>query len=43
MEEIEEISEEQLENAIQFLDKKIGSYSIIYYQLDSKFVDHRNF
>ncbi|MCX8525213.1 hypothetical protein OF897_14930 [Chryseobacterium formosus] len=39
---IEEISEEQLENAIQFLDKKIGSYNIIYYQLDSKFVEGRN-
>lgn len=40
---IEEISEEQLENAIQFLDKKIGSYNIIYYQLDSKFVEGRIF
>lgn len=38
---IEEISEEQLENTIQFLDKKIGSYNIIYYQLDSKFVEGR--
>ncbi|MGD1319035.1 hypothetical protein [Chryseobacterium sp. 2R14A] len=40
---VEEISEEQLENAIQFLDKKIDEYHIIYYQLDSKFVEDRNF
>ncbi|MGI9652610.1 hypothetical protein [Chryseobacterium sp. RLHN22] len=40
---IEEISEDQLENAIQFLDKKIDTYNIIYYQLDSKFVEGRNF
>ena len=40
---VEEISEEQLENAIQFLDKKIDTYNIIYYQLDSKFVEGRIF
>ncbi|MFC7346741.1 hypothetical protein ACFQO9_08460 [Chryseobacterium zhengzhouense] len=40
---IEEISEDQLENTIQFLDKKIDTYNIIYYQLDSKFVEGRNF
>lgn len=40
---VEEISEKQLENAIQFLDKKIDTYNIIYYQLDSKFVEGRNF
>ncbi|MFY1045198.1 hypothetical protein [Chryseobacterium sp. GP-SGM7] len=40
---IEEISAEQLENVIQFLNKKIGPYTIIYYQLDSKFVEGRNF
>jgi len=40
---VEEISEDQLENAIQFLDKKIDTYNIIYYQLDSKFVEGRNF
>lgn len=40
---IEEISKEQLESAIQFLNQKIGTYNIIYYQLDSKFVEGRNF
>lgn len=40
---VEEISEDHLENAIQFLDKKIDTYNIIYYQLDSKFVEGRNF
>jgi hypothetical protein len=40
---IEEISDEQLKNVIDFLDKKIPHYSIIYYQLDSKFVNHQKF
>lgn len=40
---VEEITEDQLENAIQFLDKKIDTYNIIYYQLDSKFVEGRIF
>lgn len=40
---IEEISNEQLDYVIQFLDKKIQHYNIIYYQLDSKFVEGRNF
>lgn len=40
---VEEISQEQLNNAIEFLDKKISSYNIIYYQLDSKFVEGRKF
>ncbi|MFL9834480.1 hypothetical protein [Chryseobacterium terrae] len=40
---VEEITEDQLENAIQFLDKKIDTYNIIYYQLDSKFVEARVF
>jgi len=40
---VEEISPEQLNNAIEFLDKKISSYNIIYYQLDSKFVEGRKF
>lgn len=39
----EEISEKQLHNAIQFLDQKIGNYTIVYYQLDSKFVENRSF
>ncbi|MCD0478428.1 hypothetical protein LPB90_08155 [Chryseobacterium sp. LC2016-29] len=40
---VEEISPEQLNSAIEFLDKKISSYNIIYYQLDSKFVEGRKF
>ena len=40
---VEEISQEQLNNVIEFLDKKISSYNIIYYQLDSKFVEGRKF
>ncbi|WP_143884928.1 hypothetical protein [Chryseobacterium binzhouense] len=40
---VEEISEKHLDEAIQFLDKKIGEYNIIYYQLDAKFVEGRNF
>ena len=40
---IEEISDEQIDEVVQFLDKKISDYNIIYYQLDSKFVDGRNF
>lgn len=39
----EEISQEQLDSVIQFLDKKINHYNIIYYQLDSKFVEGRLF
>lgn len=40
---VEEISQEQLESATEFLDKKISTFNIIYYQLDSKFVEGRNF
>ena len=40
---VEEISQEQLNNATEFLDKKISTYNIIYYLLDSKFVEGRNF
>lgn len=40
---VEEISDSELKHAIQFLDKKISNYNIIYYQLDSKFVEGRNF
>ena len=40
---VEEISQEQLNSATEFLDKKISTYNIIYYQLDSKFVEGRNF
>lgn len=40
---VEEISDEQLENVIGYLEKKIPHFNIIYYQLDSKFVLQRNF
>ncbi|GAE63911.1 hypothetical protein SAMN05421692_1883 [Chryseobacterium indologenes] len=40
---VEEISEEQLEEVIQFLEKKIPTFNVIYYQLDSKFVSDRKF
>lgn len=40
---IEEISNEQLSEVVQFLDKKIKSYNIVYYQLDDQFVEYRNF
>ena len=36
---VEEISENQLKEVMKFLDKKIKNYEIVYYQLDSKFVD----
>ncbi|MGH1519030.1 hypothetical protein [Chryseobacterium sp. JK1] len=40
---IEEISQDQLEDVIRFLEKKIPNFNIIYYQLDSKFVGDRKF
>lgn len=40
---VEEISDEQLENVIHFLEKKIPHFNVIYYQLDSKFVSNRKF
>nr|WP_315035036.1 hypothetical protein [uncultured Chryseobacterium sp.] len=40
---VEEISEEQLEDVILFLQKKTPHFNIIYYQLDSKFVLDRKF
>ncbi|WP_312300097.1 hypothetical protein [Chryseobacterium sp.] len=40
---VEEISEEQLEEVIRYLQKKIPHFNIIYYQLDSKFVSDRKF
>lgn len=39
----EQISEEQLDDVTRFLDKKLNRYNIIYYQLDSKFVEGRRF
>lgn len=40
---IEEITNEQLADVIRFSDKKIEHYNIVYYQLDSKFLEGRNF
>lgn len=40
---IENISGEQLTEVVEFLDKKIQHYNIIYYQLDRKFVKDKNF
>ncbi len=40
---IEEISDEQLQEVIRFLEKKITNFTMIYYQLDSKFVTGQNF
>ncbi|WET48495.1 hypothetical protein PYS58_18200 [Chryseobacterium indologenes] len=40
---VEEISKEQLEDVVGFLQKKIPHFNIIYYQLDSKFVLDRKF
>lgn len=40
---VEEITENQLRDVIGFLNKKIPHFTIIYYQLDSKFVMTRNF
>ncbi|AZA53113.1 hypothetical protein [Chryseobacterium sp. G0201] len=40
---IEEISDEQLQTVVNFLEKKIPQFDIIYYQLDSKFVVNQNF
>lgn len=40
---VEEITAEQLEEVISFLDQKIQNYNIIYYQLDAKFVRHKYF
>ncbi|MCT2563041.1 hypothetical protein [Chryseobacterium herbae] len=40
---VEEISDEQLEDVVRFLEKKIPDFNVIYYQLDSKFVSNREF
>jgi hypothetical protein len=40
---VEEITDDQLQDVIRFLEKKIHDFNIIYYQLDSKFVSSRNF
>ncbi len=40
---IEEISDDQLREVIQFLENKIHNFNIVYYQLDSKFVINQDF
>lgn len=40
---IEEISDDQLEETLSFLQKKISDFKIIYYQLDQSFVENHNF
>lgn len=40
---VEEISQEQLQDVTDFLEKKIKHFNVIYYQLDSKFVSNRDF
>lgn len=40
---IEEISDDQLQQVVQFLENKISNFNIIYYQLDSKFVYNQDF
>ncbi|MFC3160455.1 hypothetical protein SAMN05443633_102224 [Chryseobacterium arachidis] len=40
---IEEISDNQLQEVVNFLEKKIKHFNIVYYQLDSKFVAGQNF
>lgn len=37
---VEEISEEQLKDVTNFLDKKLTHYNIVYYHLDQRFLDH---
>ena len=39
---IEEISGEQLNQVLSFLNKKITNFNVIYYQLDEKFINHRS-
>lgn len=40
---VEEISEDQLTEAKKYLDQKLSNYNIIYYHLDSKFINKHNF
>ena len=39
----EEISDKQLGEVMRFLDKKLNSFDIIYYQLDQKFIENQKF
>ncbi|MDO5614866.1 MAG: hypothetical protein Q4G16_01655 [Cruoricaptor ignavus] len=38
---VEEIEPEQLDEVLQFLNKKINGYNIVYYQLDEKFISNQ--
>lgn len=40
---VEEIADNQLQEVVGFLEKKIKHFNIVYYQLDSKFVTGQNF
>ncbi|QOW11443.1 hypothetical protein Q73A0000_14250 [Kaistella flava (ex Peng et al. 2021)] len=40
---VEEISEQQLDEVKKYLNKKIPNYSVVYYQLDSRFIDQHKF
>lgn len=39
---IEEISQKQLKEVAHFLDRKLSDYTIVYYQLNAKFVENKN-
>ena len=40
---VEEISEHQLNQVKKILNKKLSGYSIVYYHLDSKFLNHHSY
>ena len=40
---VEEISENQLNQVKKFLNKKLSGYSIVYYHLDSRFLNHHSY
>ena len=40
---VEQINNEDLDEVINYLDKKIKNYTIVYYQLDSQFLENKNF
>ncbi|MGI9526507.1 MAG: hypothetical protein ACR2MS_05285 [Weeksellaceae bacterium] len=39
---IEEVSHQNIQEVVQFLESKIGSFPLVYYQLDDKFVINRD-
>ncbi len=40
---VEQIEDEQLDEAVHFINRKISGYDIVYYQLDRKFVENHTF